>query len=341
MNEKRNKHLTYEEKQFIEIWHNKDKKSSSEIAKLLHKSERTIRRELKRGFTKAKDTYLRVISVYSADVSNKRYEYNKTAKGPAMILDCEPELVKYISERIKRYKESPEVIVSRLRGTKHEGKICAKTIRNAIKSGDVFIDITVMDLTYKKRFKAYEKRIKCANKISPARGIDKRPKEADDRSEYGHWEGDLVVGSKNRGAVLFTLTERKLREEIIVKLDKKRSKNVIKTLDELESKYGKEFKNKFKTITFDNGVEFKDYKGMEKSIDGKSKRLDVYYAHPYCSSERGSNENANRLIRRWIPKGASIDEISESFVKFVEDWINDYPRAMFGYKSTNMLLSEI
>ena len=67
----------------------------------------------------------------------------------------------------------------------------------------------------------------------------------------------------------------------------------------------------------------------------------MYYAHPYRSGERGSNENGNRLIRRFIPKGADITLISEEFIKYVENWINNYPRAMFNYKSTNQILEEL
>lgn len=63
--------------------------------------------------------------------------------------------------------------------------------------------------------------------------------------------------------------------------------------------------------------------------------------HPYCSGERGTTENKNRIIRGWIPKGVLIDNISTSFIKQVEDWLNNYPRAMFDYKSSNMLLSNI
>ena len=73
----------------------------------------------------------------------------------------------------------------------------------------------------------------------------------------------------------------------------------------------------------------------------KSVRTQVYYAHPYRSGERGSNENANRLIRRFIPKGIDITPISEEYIQKIEDWINNYPRAMFNYKSTNEILSKL
>ncbi|MFV0249699.1 MAG: IS30 family transposase [Bacilli bacterium] len=177
-----------------------------------------------------------------------------------------------------------------------------------------------------------EKRIA---KTTPAeKSIEFRPKEANDRTEYGRWEGDVVIGTRTKGCVLFTLTERKTREEIIIKIKGKASINIVKSLNSLERKFGKRFYSKFKTITFDNGVEFLDYKGMQK----KGNRLSVYYAHPYCSGERGTIENNNRLIRRWIPKGISIDNITKEFIQKIEDWINNYPRAMFGYKTSNDML---
>ena len=108
------------------------------------------------------------------------------------------------------------------------------------------------------------------------------------------------------------------------------------SIDKLERKYKSDFKKKFKTITFDNGVEFRDYKAIEKSYDKRKKepRVQVYYAHPYRSGERGSNENANRLIRRFIPKGTVITNISEEYIQEIEDWINNLLRPMFGYKSS-------
>ena len=131
------------------------------------------------------------------------------------------------------------------------------------------------------------------------------------------------------------------REEIIIKIKGKKTECVVKALNGFERKDGKRFYTKFKTITFDNGVEFMDYEGMEKSCLKKGNRTQIYYAHPYCSGERGSNENNNRMIRRWIPKGTIIDDISKEFIKQIEDWLNNYPRAMFDYKSSNMILSSI
>ena len=80
---------------------------------------------------------------------------------------------------------------------------------------------------------------------------------------------------------------------------------------------------------------------IEKSCRKKGNRTKIYYAHPYCSGERGTNANNNRMIRRWIPKGTDIGKIKESSIKKIEDWMNNYPRAMLEYKSSNMILSSI
>ena len=97
----------------------------------------------------------------------------------------------------------------------------------------------------------------------------------------------------------------------------------------------------FKTITVDNGSEFADWEGMQQSAaDESEKRVTVFYCHPYCSFERGSNENQNRLVRRKIPKGENFDDRTEDDIQRVENWINDYPREMFGWKTSGELFQE-
>jgi len=338
---KKYKHITYAERTMIERWYNRDSKTNKEIADLLNKCERTIRREIKRGLTIIKDSEWRDIENYSATIAEQKYRFNLTGKGGDLILDTEPKLVKHIENEIKVNKKSPEVIVVELPSFNFDIKINPRTIRNAIKAGTVF-DLTTKDLTYDKKYKNKNKEKKVSIKVPAEKSIEHRPKEANDRSVYGHWEGDCVIGKrKGSGPVLLTFTERVTREEIIIKIKGKKAEYVAKALNTLERKLGKRFYTKFKTITFDNGSEFLDYEGLEKACRRKGKRFSVYYAHPYCSGERGTNENANRMIRRWIPKGTDIRTISVEFIKKIQDWINNYPRKIFDYKSTNMVLLEI
>lgn len=338
---KKYKHITLAERTMIETWYNCDKKTKKEIAELLHKSDRTIRREINRGLVVVKDYEWRDKEEYSAQIAQDKYEYNKTGKGPELKLDQDIKLVKHIEKEIIENKKSPEVISLELKDNGFNIEICGRTIRNAIKKGDVFENVNPKKIIYKKEYKNKNKEKRVSKMVPAEKSIEHRPEEANNRSEYGHWEGDLVIGKRKKGSVLLTFTERMTREEIIIKIKGKKTEYVVKAINRLERKFGKRFYTKFKTITFDNGVEFMDYEGMEKSCIRKQKRTTIYYAHPYCSGERGSNENNNRLIRRWIPKGTEIDNITPTFIKKIEDWINNYPRVMFDYKSSNMILSNI
>lgn len=152
---------------------------------------------------------------------------------------------------------------------------------------------------------------------------------------------DTVIGkAKGKGKVLLVLTERLTRFEIILKIDGKTEKAVIKGLNKLERRYKKGFRNIFKSITVDNGGEFMDDIGMEKSCLSKTKRTLIYYCHPYLSWERGSNENANSIIRRFIPKGSIIDNYSDSQIDFIQNWINNYPRKILGFHNSLELFQE-
>lgn len=339
---KKGKHLEYSERQSIERWFNRDKRTKVEIAELLDRTEKTIRNEIKRGLVKNLTTELIEIWVYSADVAQQKYEYYLRAKGPKLKIDNDYELKEYVEKSIKEDRKSPEVIAEEIKEMNFKTKMCARTIRNNIYAGDIY-NIKSTDMIYNKEYKDKNKEKTVCEKVPPEKSIDYRPEEAKTREIYGHWEGDLVIGTKKRGSVLFTLTERKTREEIIVKIPGKKAEYVAQALDLIERRYKKIFYTKFKTITFDNGGEFRNWKSLEKSYDNRRKtaRTQVYYAHPYRSGERGSNENANRLIRRFIPKGIDITPISEEYIQKIEDWINNYPRAMFNYKSTNEILSEL
>ena len=107
----------------------------------------------------------------------------------------------------------------------------------------------------------------------------------------------------------------------------------------IEWKYGKLFRSIFKSITVDNGVEFSDCAGMEKSIF-KGMRTKIYYCHPYSSYERGTNERLNREIRRKIPKGSDLSKYSTDDIQKIEEWLNNYPRSVLNFATPNELFNE-
>jgi IS30 family transposase len=203
---------------------------------------------------------------------------------------------------------------------------------------DVFLGIGNKDLWVKRNSKKQEyRRIRPAYNNLKGRSIEERDKAILQREEYGHWEIDTVVG-KGRAALL-VMTNRKTRYEIIRKLKSRSQTEVIKALDKIERKLGtKRFREEFKTITADNGGEFLSQEGMERScINSKKKRTEVYYCYPYSAWERGSNENANKFIRRFIPKGANIADYSEKEIERIEHYINNYPRKLFAGYTANSL----
>ncbi|PWM74926.1 MAG: IS30 family transposase, partial [Bacillota bacterium] len=122
-------------------------------------------------------------------------------------------------------------------------------------------------------------------------------------------------------------------KEVIFRMPNRKAESVVRCLNILERRYGKLFRKVFKTITVDNGSEFFDFDGLEKS-SFRGKRVRVYYCHPYTSSERGSNERLNREIRRLIPKGSDLSKFTDEEIKAVEDWVNAYPREIFDYATS-------
>jgi IS30 family transposase len=147
---------------------------------------------------------------------------------------------------------------------------------------------------------------------------------------------DLVVGKPGESkAVLLTMTERTSKREIIRKLPDKTQASVIHAMDVMERQLGrKRFQKIFRTITVDNGPEFLNSSEMERScLSPKKARTLVYYAHPYSAFERGTNENMNRMIRRFIPKGTDLSQYTKKEIQRIENWLNNYPRKILGYQT--------
>jgi len=337
---RKNKHLTEKERYSIETLL-KEKLTPAEIAKRLDRHPRTIEREIKRGMVRLLNSDLSYRKEYCADTAHRIYLENGKNKGRNLKIGNDHELAKHIEKRIVKDKYAPDAVIGEIKakGMKFKTSICTKTLYNYIDQG-VFVNITNKDLPVKKdKKKGQYRKVRIAHKNLKGTSIEERPKSIETREEYGHWEMDCVVGKRGgSGATLLVLSERKRREEIIIKIPNKTQESVIKALDALERKYGRKFKDKFKTITVDNGSEFLDYKGLERSVlNEKEQRVKIYYAHPYSSWERGTNENINKLIRRFIPKGTDIGKISKRKIKEIELWINNYPRRIFGYKSSNDL----
>ncbi|MEF2919176.1 MAG: IS30 family transposase [Acutalibacteraceae bacterium] len=339
---RKGKHLNYEERIKIEAL-SKAGMKSERIAKEIGCTGRTIRRELEKGKVELLNSDLTTRIEYSADIGQQKHDYASTNKGPMLKIGNDYELVEEIERLIIEEKMSPYAVAETVNNSgRFKITISYKTIYNYIDEG-LFPNLTNKDLPVKKSEKKRKhSRIRTATNNTKGTSISLRDESIDNRNEYGHWEMDTVVGKKGTNTVLLVLTERKTREEKIRKIKNKSQYCVVKELDKIERKIGsKEFRRIFKTITCDNGCENLDFVGIERSVLTKKNRTKVYYAHPYSAWERGSNENANKLIRRFIPKGADIGKFSHERIKMIEHWINNYPRRIFNGLSANMMIQKL
>lgn len=328
--------LTYRERIEIETML-KDGLSQREIAERLGRHYNTINYEIKRGRTKLLNgkTWLEY-DFYSADIGQAKHDDYSKNKGRDLKIGNDFEFVRHVEDCIVRKHYSPYATLQAGRD-KFRTKICLTTLYKYIDKG-IFLNVSNKDLPMKKERRSsgeFERRVSYKN--VRGKSIEKRPKYINNRSEFGHWELDTVVGGRGKGrSCLLVLTERMTRSEIVMKLASKTMDEVVKAFDLLESLYGVErFRNMFKSITSDNGVEFLDSVGIERSMYDEKPRTVLYYCHPYCSSERGSNENQNKLIRRFCPKGCNFADYTDEQIAEIQEWINNYPRKIFGGLSSN------
>lgn len=176
----------------------------------------------------------------------------------------------------------------------------------------------------KKRYGSLDNRGQIKGRVS----IDERPAIANERRRVGDWEADTVIG-KQGGAVLTTLVERRTRHCVIGKAADKSAQQVKDAI--LRGLQPIDFL--VKTITYDNGKEFTFHQQVNQELGTQS-----YFAHPYHSWERGTNENTNGLIRQYYPKGKDLSDISDAEIRAVMDKINNRPRKCLGYKTPNQVL---
>ena len=226
-----------------------------------------------------------------------------------------------------------DFILNRQDEIKNMTTICTSTFYNYVEDGkiDGFSKEELPMKTKRKRKNKHKE-----GKTDPkGTSIEERPFSSDDRTEFGHWEGDTVVGSRNKkkSGAIFTLVERKTRFQLVIKMKDRKADTVYKAVKLLKKRYPElkdyNLRDIFKSITFDNGVEFSKWRDIEKFLKTKT-----YFAHPYSSCERGSNENGNKLLRIFLPKRCNINDYDEEYVIRANELINTKIRKILGYKSS-------
>jgi IS30 family transposase len=185
--------------------------------------------------------------------------------------------------------------------------------------GTLIQHLRIVTKTHRKRYKSRDSR----GILPGKRHISERPPEVETRLQLGHWEGDTVIGSDRHHCIL-TLVERKSGFAIIKKLESRTTVSVTQAALEAI----REHRTRFRTITFDNGTEFHGYQELEQHFP-----LKCYFATPYHSWERGSNENLNGLIRQYIPKKACMSAVTQVYCDAVASRLNLRPRKRHGYIS--------
>lgn len=348
MNTRRNfKHLSFTKRIQIETLL-KHKIPVKEIAESLGVHVSTIYREVKRGTYEKKirkhDYYERAyktVEAYSPDIAQEKYRFHLQNKGLPIKLGNDLELANYIENRIINGRLTPLSVIGEIKEKRLPFKtsICVRTLYNYIYKG-VFLNLSEKNLVFEGKRRKHKKSLPTIARAPKGLSIEMRPADILKREEFGHWEMDCVAGIKNSHSALLVLTERLTRREIVCKMERQTADNVVNCINALERRYGELFPKIFKTVTVDNGAEFTSFDEMQRSVFGDEKRTTIYYCHPYCSFERGTNERMNREIRRIFPKGTNFDKVSESEIAKMEEWLNDYPREILHFKSPNTLFLE-
>ena len=318
-----------------------ERRKPKEIADALHVHTSTIYREIKRGQTWQMTSEWEYVQKYCPETAERKYRENLQAKGPDLKIGNDHALASYLEEKIGKEHYSPAAALAKI---KEEGRIFSVeisewTLYSYIDKG-VFATITNKSLPTGKKKKHPYRKVQEA-RLPKGDGIEDRSEEINSRKTFGRWEMDTVVSARRSKKRLLVLTERLTRWEIIELMKDGTSASVVAALNRMERKLGSAaFREMFRSITIDNGVEFADCAGMESSCRRSGARTHVYYCHPYSAYERGSNEAANRIIRRFLPKGTDFSSLTRQKVKEIEAWMNDYPREKLGWKSANRAIAE-
>jgi len=287
--------------------------NQSQIARSLGRHRSTVCREIRRNSTRA-DGHYRAFTAQertNGRRSRSRRNLRFTAEDFALI------------DELLRRQWSPEQVVGHLRRTgqlsvSHE-TIYRHVWRDKKQGGSLHTHLRGARKRRRKRYGAYDSRGRLAGK----RMISERPAEVEAREVVGHWEADTVMGAGSKDCVV-TLVERKTGLLLIGKLADRTAESLSRRAVSLIRREGRSFE----TVTADNGTEFHDYKQIERRTGAT-----FYFARPYHSWERGSNENANGLIRQYLPKGQSMAGLSQHQCNAIARKLNTRPRKRLGFRT--------
>ena len=327
MRRKKNSRLTHKERVQIQTLLNENK-SKAYIAKTLNRARSTISREVNKWVQEKEDFYDADLAQWLAkdDYLNKRnldkistYSLLKFFVYKGLLSNWTPE---QISGRLKELYPNDSIM-----SISHEAIYRHIYTRPQASLNKKLIKLLVRKKT---RRRPPKKRRGTGSKIINQVSIDNRPKHIELRQEVGHWEGDLVIG-KNHKSAIGTIVERKSRYTIIIKLKSKKADEVAKMFSKKLNQLNPLFK---KTMTYDNGIEMARHEKITRKTG-----MEIYFAHPYSSWERGTNENTNGLIRRYLPKGTDFNQINKKQLMIIQEKLNNRPRKIIGFKTPKEIMN--
>lgn len=318
-------HLTLVERVKIQTYREQEM-SPTRIALNLGRSVTTIRRELERN---------RTARGYDAEQAQRMYTQRRQPCRPANKLDYEP-LRAYVIEKIRDEEWTPEQVAGRLPVDCPDDprmRVSHEAIYQAIYAQDSLrFLIAFLPQARPKRRQRGQGKTRRGPSIPNRVGIDQRPKEVDTRTTHGHWEGDTVIGKNNDGFIV-TLVERTSRLLYAVKTQTKNACEVAQAVIDILLDRPASW---LKTLTLDNGTEFAHHERIAEALP-----LNVYFADPYASYQRGTNENTNGLIRRYLPKGRTFADLTQRRLDSIVDQINNRPRKCLGYRTPNEVFLQV
>ncbi|ATO42805.1 MULTISPECIES: IS30 family transposase [Loigolactobacillus] len=325
-------HLTSFERGRIATLHSQGY-SNRAIARVIGVCHQTISNELRRGEidqVKKVNGQRQYHREYSPEAAQAKYEANRMSCHRPLKLAGVADFIHYFTAHLHQDGWSPDAAVGRakLEGLyQPEEMVSTKTLYHYIDAQ--LLEVRNLDLLEKNRRRTKHHHSPKHKRLA-GRSIEERPKSIDQRQEFGHFELDTVVGKRNgQESVILTLIERQSRCQILRLIDGRDADSVNYELAKICQEYG----HIMKSVTADNGAEFA---AAGTVLDGVA---DLYYAHPYRSSERGTNEAHNRMIRRDVPKGLSMDTLGPSDIQAVEAKLNNLPRRQSGYQTPKELFS--
>lgn len=247
----------------------------------------------------------------------------------ALKLQTDTALYHYVYDRLVN-GWSPEQIVCRMRLEKQPFDICHETIYQYLyQHGQKKLWQHLPSKRVKRRRRRIRRPSGC--RYGEIRLITKRPKYIEERRTIGHWEGDLIAFRQIHKKTVTTLIERKSRMLILIKNTTKMSDNVM---DKIKDKLTEQKQKSLpcKTITFDQGSEFANYPRIERSVKCK-----VYYCEKRSPWQKGSNENMNGRLRRYLPRSMNIEHTTQKYLDQLAERMNTLPRKCLGFRTPKEL----